>query len=334
MLNRAMHSAFSLVGRRAICDLRDTIVLAGAPRSGTTWFLELLRTLPGYKALNEPLMYEEARRQHGFGWRTWIAPGEKRPAERDYLHKVLTGQFDTVAAWHFDADTRAQRLLEHFRQRKLVVKFCRVGRMLQWLCKQFDVRGTVLLIRHPCAVVASMLRHGAWKEGRLHGKNRAQQALHDEEIPSVLRDRFAGTLERVDTQVEVLATMWCLDYYIPFHLHSEAGYPWMLMAYERLVTAGIQELERLAAVEVEVTPAMRAQFDVPSSSIRDSPRRKAHDQLSKWKQRLTTRQVDEVLRIVGDFELDFYTDDLHPDYDWLMQFQRDEAKANALSYAA
>jgi hypothetical protein len=60
---------FALAGGGAVEE--EAIVVTGSPRSGTTWFLELLRTLPGYKAMNEPLMYEEARIRGG-PQRTWF----------------------------------------------------------------------------------------------------------------------------------------------------------------------------------------------------------------------------------------------------------------------
>ena len=57
----------------------DTIVVAGSPRSGTTWLAELLRRLPGYKFLNEPLLLPNnpAAQEVGFEWRTHIAPTER-----------------------------------------------------------------------------------------------------------------------------------------------------------------------------------------------------------------------------------------------------------------
>jgi len=326
--------AFDFAGRRSACNLRDTLVLAGTPRSGTTWLLELFRTLPGYKALNEPLMYEEARQENGFSWRTHAAPDEHHPEKRNHLKEMLTGRLGVSPAWYFEANARPLQLLEHATQQKMVVKFCRAGRMLQWLHQQFDVRGTVLIIRHPCAVVASMLRHGGFEKESSVREPLVQHVLDSQDIPDVLRERFFSTLQSIDSQVEALAVMWCLDHYVPFHLHRKVGYPWVLTAYERLVAAGIGELERITdALGVEITEAMHAQLDVASSSIRDRPHREAQDQLSKWKDRLTPNQAEDILRIVDAFELDFYTDRLEPDYERLMHFQCDNARANISTYA-
>ena len=67
---------------------------------------------------------------------------------------------------------------------------------------------------------------------------------------------------------------------------------------------------------------MHAQFDVPSSSTKDRLLQKPRNQLSKWKEHLTPKQMDDILRIVEIFGLDFYTDELHPDYDRLMKYQQ------------
>jgi len=36
-------------------NLKDTIVISGTPRGGTTWLMEILETLPRYKSIFEPL---------------------------------------------------------------------------------------------------------------------------------------------------------------------------------------------------------------------------------------------------------------------------------------
>jgi hypothetical protein len=299
------------------------VVIAGSPRSGTTWLLELLRTLPGYKALNEPLMYQDARNGHGFSWRTYLEPEEEANAQRDYLETVLTGQLGVSSAWYFEANSRPAQLLEHATRDRLVVKFCRMNRMLHWFCGQFNVRGPVFIIRHPCAVVASMLRHGAWDEGDLHGQEREDHALHSGVLPDPLRDVFGPILERIETQVEALTTMWCLDHYVPLVHHADGPYPWVFVLYERMVTRGRKELRRITrALDVEMTSVMQEQLDEPSQSVKDQLHWDAERQLSKWQRRLSESQVEDILRIVEEVGLsEVYSRGLEPDYDRLNEIQ-------------
>jgi len=317
---------FALAGGGAVEE--ETIVVTGSPRSGTTWFLELLRTLPGYKAMNEPLMYEEARNGHGFSWRTYLDPGAEAEAKRAYLGTILTGQLGISPAWYFEADSRPTQLVEHATRDRLVVKFCRLNRMLHWFCGQFDVRGPVFIVRHPCAVVASMLRHEAWDEDDFRGADRADHALHGGSLPESLRDVFGPVLDRIETQVEVLATMWCLDHYVPLIHHADGLYPWVLVPYERMVRRGREELRRITtALGMEITSEMRNQLDEPSGSVKDQLHQDAQRQLSKWRRRLSDRQIKDVLRVVDEVGLsDIYSRELEPDYDRLNEMQRSQGQ--------
>jgi len=54
--SKLSREAFSLAGKIGACNIEDTIVIAGSPRSGTTLLLEALYRIPGYKAINEPLL--------------------------------------------------------------------------------------------------------------------------------------------------------------------------------------------------------------------------------------------------------------------------------------
>jgi hypothetical protein len=326
MISQAKRTAFRAAGHQSTCAIEDTVVIAGSPRSGTTWLLELLRTLPGYKALNEPLMYQDARNGHGFSWRTYHDPGEEADEQRDYLETVLTGQLGVSPAWYFEANSRPSQLIEHATRDRLVVKFCRMNRMLHWFCGQFEVRGPVFIVRHPCAVVSSMLKHGAWDEGELHGQEREDHALHDGLLPASLYDVFGPILDSVETQAEILATMWCLDHYAPLVHHANGTYPWVLVPYERMVTRGYEELRRIAgALGVEMTTEMQNQLGEPSNSVKDQLHEDAQQQLSKWRRRLSENQIDAILQIVDEVGLsDLYSNELEPTYDRLNQMQHPE----------
>lgn len=330
MVTTVKKKIFEAAGRWSRCSAEESVVIAGVPRAGTTWLLELLRTLPGRKALNEPLLYRTARHEYGFGWHKYIAPAADAPRQRRYLERTLRGQAREIPAWFFEAESQPGKVLEHVTRKKLIVKFCRLNRALHWFARQFDVQGIVLMVRHPCAVVASMLQQGAWKESRLrgHGPTRAEQALHGETLPDALRDPFEPVLERITTQVEVLAVHWCLDHYVPLLQHVECGYPWVLAPYERLVTQGEEELRRIAeALGIGLTAEMRDRLREPSSSVVDQVHQRPERQLKKWRRRLSEQQVEDILRVVDEVGLSqFYTDANEPNYDRLNDCQKKSAR--------
>jgi phosphopantothenate synthetase len=97
----------------------------------------------------------------------------------------------------------------------------------------------------------------------------------------------------------------------------------VLAPYERLVTRGTDDLDRIAgALDIEVTPEMQDSLRSPSSSVTDQLHRDAEKQLSKWRRKLSEEQVDRILQIVEQVGLSrFYTDALEPNYDRLNRCQ-------------
>lgn len=282
--------------------------------------------MPGYKAFDEPLRREGARAA-GAEWRTYIEPDEERPELEQYLRRVLSGSIGVSRGWHFQAYNDVLQLKEHMSARKMVIKLIRANRLLHWLHRRFHFRGLLLTIRHPCAVVASMLRHGNWdwnRPGRGPGETPLDNALHNSWVPDALREKVAGVLGDDPSLAKVLATTWCLDYYVPFY-YQDGGdeYPWILTTYERLVTLGASELERIcSALGCRATPEAKAQLQVPSSTVKDTLYEDSTEQLSKWRRNLTPEQVGDVLEVVDAFGLTFYTEALEPDYTALGAFQQ------------
>jgi hypothetical protein len=330
MVDRIRQSIFGLSCRITSCDIEDTIVVTGQARSGTTWLAEMLRSLPNYKCMNEPLSTGSNPEvgRNGFDGRNCLAPGDRLPEFEAYMERILTGQMYKSWLWRFEADNGVQRLAEQLSNRKLVVKFIRARRMVQWLPDRFDVRGAVHIIRHPCAVVASMREMKWYRQGKLrefHGDSMVDQVIISP-IPDSVRSKFDPVLQGIDTNEEVLAARWCLDHYFLFHHHATDGngHPWILTSYERLLTEAEQELKRIVGAFGEKVPdRMREQFDVPSSSAASSLETdRIQRQLSKWRDKLDAEQIEDILRVVDEFGLDFYAEDLHPDYDRLMQYQR------------
>lgn len=304
------------------CSLENTIVVAGVARSGTSWLAELVTTLPEYKLLGEPLAYGLDRPDH---LPLYQSPGEANSTLQRRLTEILEGR--RPGGWRLGTESRIRRLVRHGQCRRMVTKFIHGNRLLQWLADTFDVRGIILIVRHPCAVVASMQKYGAWYYATPTGRPPGLEYI-EEGLPSSLaqevRERLPG---RPTSNEEMLALRWALDHYIPFFVHEEAGYPWTLVPYERLVTAGREELERTfrgIGAEVPLEAAERLSVASRSAQRTGVYADDVKKQLSKWRHQLTTEQVDRILQIAHAFGLDFYDDTLEPNYEGLLQFQRSE----------
>lgn len=313
--------AFLVAGKAARCRIEDTIVIAGAPRSGTTFLLEVLGKVRGYKALNEPLLRRSVQEKYGFYSRTYLERGKTAPRQRAFLADALAGQQEPYASWMFSSNSTGRRIFEHATRRKLVVKFCRLSRMLHWFAEQFPVRGIAFIVRHPCAVVDSMIRFGSWKRITPGMHKDIYSSLAIDHLPSPIQRVFAPVLDRISTHAEALAVFWCLDNFIPLMHHSD--HPWVLVPYERLLARGPEELERTAnALRVTVTKEMVGCLRKPSISVKGEFSQTAVAQLSKWKSSLSKRQIDEILGVVNAVGFStIYTDAVEPNYDRLNLLQ-------------
>ena len=83
--DKLFRELFTVAGRLGACDTKETLVIAGSPRSGTTLLLEALHKLPGYKAINEPLFTPKIQKETGFDSRSYIQAGQKKPQQRKFL---------------------------------------------------------------------------------------------------------------------------------------------------------------------------------------------------------------------------------------------------------
>jgi len=74
--------------------IKDTVIISGAPRSGRTWLMELLETLPEYKSIFEPLhpaWYPEFRKLD-ISYDPYVPTQEEYSKLKAYLEKIFTGR--------------------------------------------------------------------------------------------------------------------------------------------------------------------------------------------------------------------------------------------------
>jgi hypothetical protein len=238
--------------------------------------------------LFEPLHLKqvpEAEASH-FSWRTYVPPDEPWDEGQAFLKRVFEGR--VVNRW----TSREMSLVEACKCKRLIVKFVRANRLLPWICRTFAIPPPVLLIRHPCAVIASQLKYG-WKNAR-----RPDAPGFIDEFPV-----FQGALSRATGDEEFLAATWALDQLPPLLQHPPR--PWTIVTYEELVLRPEPTLRRIFktwTLDVDIDKAM-SKLKKPSSVVAQA----GIQGINGWKKELSEDQVARILHTVSAFGLRFYS---------------------------
>ena len=300
-------------------DLKDTIVIAGTPRSGTTWLAEVLGKTNEYATVFEPLhpvWFPEAT-QSGFQARTYITPGKSWFAGESYMEKVLSGK---IVSTRFQGMGNIKKVIL---SRRLIVKFIRCNRLLPWLSEKFNVGHIILMVRHPCAVVVSQITSGYYGYNDLSNRcdicpKKGKILSEAEEVDCVDED-IIKKIEKIETPEEVLATVWCLDNYVPLNFLPKER--WSLVPYEKLMMDKIACMQQIIDVSGIRRPMKNIEeLNKPSKVASSDLKTDATQQLSKWKKSLSKSQIRNILDVVSALELDFYGESLTPDYSRLAKW--------------
>jgi len=321
-------------------DIKDTIVITGSPRSGTTLLMDILGVIPGYTGLFEPLnpIYFPEATKVGFKSRTYLPPKKDWLEGENYLRKIFTGDLMYDSSWlqkgdyskqnfnnilsSYISQLKPEKLMHQLLGKNLIVKFVRLNRMLPWVTERFQLRSIILIIRHPCAVVASRFKPGQKLPSELQQNVKPfptpKEILNEASQIEGIEQSLLNKLKVINTREEIITASWCLDNYVP--LSFPKPYPWRVMIYEKLIKDGEKEIIRIfnEIGEKNVPRSAFHHLKLPSNVTQKIDQKIVANievQLSKWKESLTEKQIERILSIVSAFGLDFYTEEIEPDYE-------------------
>jgi hypothetical protein len=279
-------------------DPASSVVVAGSARSGTTWLGDLLARALRARVVFEPLNHERVPELRSFGAFPYRRPDDDDRALESACRRMLSGRLS--GAW---VDRELHRLVS----RRRVVKLVRGNLLLAWLAERFPETPMLLLVRHPCAVVASRLALG-WDPGPDLEAILAQERL--------LRDHlepYREPLAAARTPEERTALVWCLHHLVPLRQRRPDSFT--VVHYEHLAARDEAELARLwAAVGGDHPRPADASWRRPSRTSRlASAAVTGEDALSGWRRQLRPDQIEAVLAVVRAFGLDaWYGEDTMP----------------------
>jgi Sulfotransferase family len=264
-------------------DHRRSVFLAGSGRSGTTWLSEIINHRGGYRYVFEPFNPGKVHAIENFRSKQYLRPDDRREEFLEPARRVLTGEI---------RDPWTDRFNGRFVARRRLIKDIRANLLLGWMRANFPGMPIILLLRHPCAVVASRLALG-WKDN-LSETMEQEDLVEDFLLPMEAEIRDA----RDDFERHLF--LWCIDNYVPLK-HFEPG-EIHLAFYENLLLNPEDELGRLFLfLDEDFDGRVYGKLGRPSPLSRKNVPAPSVD---GWRGHLSPRKLERANEILNLFGLD------------------------------
>lgn len=265
---------------------KGVFIVSGSPRGGTTWLAEsMARLLKTRRIYWEPLQDGNISLPQSlkFSKRPFIEPTEGiDERSKQFFDDLINAR---LANMHLLRVRRRPSNLKSllFSPAPPLFKFVRGNGILGYLHQNYDIHKPLVIIRHPCAVIASQLSMGSWED-------------HPHVSPKIL-ERYSQIRNIVSTEKPLhqrLAMTWAADVLAaresPGDVHT--------LYYEDLVQLGSEALAPVMADWGIEYKGVDEALAIPSSTTHDwSDLRDVERKLGRWRQQLSDEIADEILNI-------------------------------------
>ena len=266
-------------------DHRNSVFLAGSGRAGTSWVSEIINYRGEYRYVFEPFHPGKVDVCKNFGSKQYLRPDDRREEYLEPARKVLTGALRS--RW-------TDRFHRRFVARRRLIKDIRANLLLGWMRANFPGMPIILLLRHPCAVVASRLA--------LRWKDNLSETMGQEELVEDFLRPMEPEIRGARDAFERHLFLWCIENYVP--LRQFAPGEIHLAFYENFLARPEDEISRLFSF-------LGREFDerVYETLNRPSPLSRKGDgrgvpSVDSWRRRVTDAQLGRTVEVLGLFGLD------------------------------
>lgn len=291
------------VSRCQCFDPLENLVIFSDPRGGSTWITEAINRIPNTVVLWEPLHLREVDRfqQLEFAWRQFIPESAQWPEAIQAFTDVFSGK--VLNPWTCQGNSA----VDFWRAERMVVKFCRANAMIPWLTANFALRyRPIYLVRHPFAVAASQMEHGAW--GKEFRRFEVPDCPYNE--PYI---EHADYLRSLQSMEESLVAMWCLTNGVPLE-NPRNNVDWITIFYEDLIANPKMELTRVfQSWGLTIPGGVFEGIRKPSATTKDADCQAGVEaQVAKWTRYFRADQVERLTAVLEYFNMRQYDSDLYP----------------------
>lgn len=282
------------------------ILVTGIHRSGTTWIGKMLSLGNGVICAFEPfnverLSYKLNGLAHcAYAYIPELDEDEAFKAFEKVLHNKTRKVFSRKDPNYW---------LPFLRHGRVIVKDATAAMSSEWLYQHFDL-DVVVLIRHPAAYVASLMRMN-W-DFPFENFLSQDKLMENELFP------FKKEIESVgDDFIEKAALSWKCIYFVLTNYIKRNN--WIVKRHEDLSRNPVEELKKLY-VEVGLEWNEKIRDKIQNFTASSNPttakegvahqlKRDSKNLVYKWKEKLTKEQVQRIKRITDPVSQFYYDDD-------------------------
>lgn len=228
-------------------DASNTVIVAGSPRSGTTWIAEIINARNEYRMMFEPFHPARVPQVCHFDRLQYLPPENDDPSFLEPATRILAGRLRN--RW---IDQHNRTVIAH----KRLIKDVRINLMLGWIHRHLPQIPIVFVLRHPCAVYASRKALG-WKAefGNLL------------ENAALVGDHLSHVTEMMEQETDSFARYvcrWCIENSVPLGQEEMIGAAHIVL-YEAICMNPEHEIARLCTyLKTPCTTAHHRQAERPS----------------------------------------------------------------------
>ena len=273
-------------GGSDIGDYRQTVILAGTGRSGTTWVQEMINSQNDYRIMFEPFHSKKVDLLNGWNYRQYLRCNDRNDRFLRAATRILSGQIRHQ--W-------VDQYSEMFYLRKRLIKDIRIQLILHWIKYNFPEIPIILLLRHPCAVASSKLKLG-WD-------THLEDFLVQDELMIDFLGPFRKDVESARDPFDKHIFMWCIENYVPLNQFDNRDV--LVVFYEHLCINPEKEFKRIMPfIGATFSSKMLDIISTPSAqSQRDSAIVSGVDPVRSWRTVVDDEHVKRAIEILAIFGL-------------------------------
>ena len=296
---RALPAGLRRAGRRLLARglpaprPRHRVAVVGLPRSGTSWLGKALSLGPGISYYFEPDVLLPADPLYRY-----LPAG----ADDRELERALAAHLDGRAVDEYViAEQGLRELLTRPGAGTVLVKWVRLGLMLEWIRARFPGLALVQIIRHPVPLFLSW-RQRAWDPGF-----NLQQLLSQPALMSGPLAPFADAMGRAEGFWEQAAAFWGAMTWMQYRAHRA---PWLLVEHEWICLDAEPRIrllaDRLGLPVGDGLPRFLSPRRDQASGPGYGPPRDPAAEVHKWRDAVSAAELAAVAGVLEAFDLPFY----------------------------